>query len=459
MLSRRNFLKGTAASAAVAGISPLFPNLVEAAIHGVAYDTLLVPIMGDSNTGSGEFFDGSLDTTTPTLLQVTRSGGFTPSVLAVAREPLAEVSMGANDIGGTTKLCQLLISGGHVPPFVKQIIMVPAGIAGTGLNPAENNAWNVNSGGLAGRQALDGGSETGGTGNGLYGMLNQALSFHPTARIWFFVWIEGANDGGMTQGAWTSAAQALFSEIRGLYPSGALAPILFTGIPPNRVDPLLGGQVNLGGVIAAHQNIAANLSGAIYIDPNNPTVLQSYLDNGFVHFCAASHRGGTDNSNTNLATSIASGSYNSGTGVVTLTLSADVRAEPGSSITVAGVTGTGSFASCNGSFTAGTGTNGTTLNYTISTGLTLTITNSATGTVTNVNGWFWNALHTYANGDHTLGSDNFCYLSIASGNIGNDPTTDGGVHWTKTSFEYGLNVTDTLATRSLAALLSTGIFQ
>jgi hypothetical protein len=80
---------------------------------------------------------------------------------------------------------------------------------------------------------------------------------------------------------------------------------------------------------------------------------------------------------------VASGTYNSGTGAVSLTLGLPVfqfYGIPGQSITISGITGTGSVASLNGTFTATSGTSGPskTVNYTIASGLTLTI-NSGTG--------------------------------------------------------------------------------
>ena len=39
---------------------------------------------------------------------------------------------------------------------------------------------------------------------------------------------------------------------------------------------------------------------------------------------------------------------------------------------------------------------------------------------------------TYAATNTVTGSDHFIYSSVGSGNIGNDPTTDAGVHWTNT---------------------------
>lgn len=70
---------------------------------------------------------------------------------------------------------------------------------------------------------------------------------------------------------------------------------------------------------------------------------------------------------------IASGSYNSGTGLVTLTLpDAPTTLSPGASI-VTSLSGTGSVASLNGTFSI-VGVSGSTVTYTAGTGLTLTIT-------------------------------------------------------------------------------------
>jgi hypothetical protein len=44
----------------------------------------------------------------------------------------------------------------------------------------------------------------------------------------------------------------------------------------------------------------------------------------------------------------------------------------------------------------------------------------------------FNIATTYAVGNQVGGSDGVIYQSIGSGNIGNDPTLDGGVHWTNT---------------------------
>jgi hypothetical protein len=82
---------------------------------------------------------------------------------------------------------------------------------------------------------------------------------------------------------------------------------------------------------------------------------------------------------TAAATTIASGTYNEITGLVTLTLTAPIGLAVGSPVVVSGVTGTGSYADVDGSYVAAVGSGGMTLEYTIATTLTLTITG---GTVT-----------------------------------------------------------------------------
>lgn len=74
------------------------------------------------------------------------------------------------------------------------------------------------------------------------------------------------------------------------------------------------------------------------------------------------------------ATTISSGTYNSTSGLVTLTMASAVNLNPGDTVTVSSATGTGSFASINGTFQAGVGTTGSTVTYTIAPSLTLTIT-------------------------------------------------------------------------------------
>lgn len=79
---------------------------------------------------------------------------------------------------------------------------------------------------------------------------------------------------------------------------------------------------------------------------------------------------------------IASGSYNSGTGAVNLTVSASHNIPVGGIFNIQGAAGTGSFASLNGEWVATAGTTGTTLNFTAATSLTLTVTGGNVGSPT-----------------------------------------------------------------------------
>lgn len=60
---------------------------------------------------------------------------------------------------------------------------------------------------------------------------------------------------------------------------------------------------------------------------------------------------------------ISSGTYVTGTGVVTLTMSAPITFSPGDAVVVSGLTGTGAFAALDGTFTALDGTTGSTVVY------------------------------------------------------------------------------------------------
>ena len=66
---------------------------------------------------------------------------------------------------------------------------------------------------------------------------------------------------------------------------------------------------------------------------------------------------------------ISSGTYVSGTGVVTLTMSAPITFSPGDAIIVSSLTGSGAYASLNGTFTALAGTTGSTVVYNAGSGL------------------------------------------------------------------------------------------
>jgi hypothetical protein len=66
---------------------------------------------------------------------------------------------------------------------------------------------------------------------------------------------------------------------------------------------------------------------------------------------------------------ISSGTYNNTTGVVTLTMSAPITFSPGDAVIISALTGTGAFASLNGTFTALAGTTGSTVVYNAGAGL------------------------------------------------------------------------------------------
>lgn len=103
---------------------------------------------------------------------------------------------------------------------------------------------------------------------------------------------------------------------------------------------------------------------------------------GFVATCtlpdgtvlSQSSQGACVASEAGVETVISSGTYNSGTGLVMLTLASALDLDPGDTVTVSGATGTGSCSSINGTWTAGAGTAGSTVTYTIATGLAMTIT-------------------------------------------------------------------------------------
>lgn len=56
---------------------------------------------------------------------------------------------------------------------------------------------------------------------------------------------------------------------------------------------------------------------------------------------------------------------------------------------------------------------------------------------------------TYSAAQTVTGSDTFIYSSVAGSNIGHDPVTDGGVHWTHTGLPNAWAVTPTIAASSI----------
>jgi hypothetical protein len=138
-------------------------------------------------------------------------------------------------------------------------------------------------------------------------------------------------------------------------------------------------------------NLGSQITATAMVNANPYTILTQGTTN-FVTLGAANNTPGTSFTAAFPATTITSGTYTSGTGAVSLTLAANIGLATGSPMTVYGATGTGTnIASVNvNNATAGAGTGGTTLNYTIATGLTITtitggqvwLTGFGTGTLT-----------------------------------------------------------------------------
>lgn len=103
-----------------------------------------------------------------------------------------------------------------------------------------------------------------------------------------------------------------------------------------------------------------------------PSDLTSILQ-GAIPLSGITQSGGVATATLESST-ISSGTYNSTTGLVTLTLAATVGAEPGSLVTVASATGTGAYADIDGTWPCAAGTSGTTVTFYIAAALTMTIT-------------------------------------------------------------------------------------
>jgi len=337
--------------------------------------SLIVPIIGDSNTGCGEFHLSSDDTIDPAIWMIDRSTVKTTPAIIPCTESILDANNGAkgnigmiaNSVGSTLALCRLLSSRGKIPPGYDKIILAGYAWAGT----AFVNQWAV----TGSRLALDGDGTNGNPG--FYAVTGAALALDPNNRIWFYDW-SGFGANASTDVNFQSEAAAMFAEMRSTLRSGSSAPVLVTPPPPDRAPVSLGGATGLVTITAIQANCAAWLPNSYYVDP---TGLPSEMGGTqpFIHYSAAAQRGGVDNSG--LVTSL----YSS-------------------------------------------------------------------------NSWVWNSGVTYAAGNHVLGSDNWCYNSVGNGNIGIDPTTDGGVHWTKTTYQYGRNITDPLSERKYRAIVNSPMF-
>lgn len=168
-----------------------------------------------------------------------------------------------------------------------------------------------------------------------------------------------------------------------------------------------------------------------------------------------------------LSTTISSGTYTTGTGVVSLTTAAAHGLLPGDTFTIASAAGTGSYAALNGTFIANSGTTGSTLNFTIVSGLTMTITggNITTASATRINDTM--ASHSLWTEAGSANAPTFAariapsFGTAASGSI----STSSAVSFTMTSagtlegafIVYGPSASSTIGSTA-GTLLSAGAF-
>jgi hypothetical protein len=140
-----------------------------------------------------------------------------------------------------------------------------------------------------------------------------------------------------------------------------------------------GGQVN-------YYRFGSGARVPVKLDPNlvdlegkvvTTQVSWDFVNQMLVPYTTATISSGTYPS----ATTVTAGTYTSATGATSLTTGAAHGLLPGDTFAISAMVGTGSIASLNGTWVATTGTTGSTLNFTAATGLTLTITSGALGSV------------------------------------------------------------------------------
>src|SRR3972149_3303733 len=238
--------------------------------------SLIIGLAGDSNGMWGKYrlTDGT-DNAGSGINQYKQN-----STVAVANEPLDNVDYVLDDvgtdgqIGSTVALARLLRDGGYGPTGY-DILLVPHFDAGSDFA----THWAVD----GTRLAL----------NDFLTRMSAAVALEAGNRVWFFDWNEGANDTGRTEAQWQGYMVAMWAEIRATVATALYAPVLVTGIPPNAVNPALGNNTGLGGVIAAQQNVESYLANSKYIDVADITDIDN--TDLYKHFTAAAHRGGTNN--------------------------------------------------------------------------------------------------------------------------------------------------------------------
>ena len=141
---------------------------------------------------------------------------------------------------------------------------------------------------------------------------------------------------------------------------------------------------------------------------------------------------------------VASGTYNSTTGLVTLTLSAPVTVTAGAAIAISALTGTGGFAGLDGTFTA-ISASGTTLTYKAATGLGATsITGGSLGgsTITLQSGQTMTTSVTIDASQVTATAAATTSTQVTFGNVGGAGTITltGGGSWTSLGYTVGQGI-------------------
>lgn len=232
---------------------------------------------------------------------------------------------------------------GYIQGTAIQDPAVRFALAGGRLSAAETLAmW----GGVAIAEAVPGNVANGGYANALGGVITRA-----TTAVGIRGWSVFDQDHAMLTTPQSPVPTAQSGMLVNFYRLGSGARIAVA------CDPTLA-DLELGDTLPAQ-------------------VSWDFTNQQLIPYASATVSSGTYAS----AATISSGTYNSTTGAVSLTTNAAHGLLPGDTFTLSGMTGTGSFALLNGTWTATTGTTGSTLDFTGPTFATLTITGGNLGTV------------------------------------------------------------------------------
>lgn len=237
------------------------------------------------------------------------------------------------------------------------------------------------------------------------------VPFNPWATSNAAATFPGPSSNGFIQGC-SMDSPAIRNELAGGVLASTETIPMWGGVAISEAIPGVAGQPReeLGGTITRATNITANTAGQVtgfsvfdqahhgIISPGSSVpLIPSY---GSVHFyrigsgaripvkCSPNivnlegaiitQKVSWDFLNQQLepytSTTLSAGTYTTGTGATTTTTAAPHGLSPGDTFELNTMTGTGSFASLNGEWTATAGTTGSTLNFVGPSGLTLTIT-------------------------------------------------------------------------------------